>query len=387
MHPQSYSTRVSRGPSGGPIRKAGFTTWRSPVPPWQQGSGGGGSCTGRTAGSGLSDGGRGNDFALGDYDAGGVLDLFLLTNQPSDLNRLFENNADGSFTDVAEPAGVADFSSATTTFADMNRDGFPDLLLSRHLLLMNNRDGTFTDRAETAGLDRGYQVIAPVDADRDGWIDLFSWYLYRNDGYPVDLGRNRLTVRLEGTRSPRDGTGAVVEAVTALGRQAWIYGEGTGRSMGSLPVEIGLDSAQVVDTLVVRWPSGIVQALTDVAANQELTVVEDSTLAGIAGPGGRSPVLPRVFSLSQNYPNPFNPSTTIAYAVPAGREDVPVRLRVYDIRGRLVRSLVEEERDAGRYRVHWDGRDDRGTRVASGVYLYRIEADDFVSTRKIVVVR
>jgi flagellar hook assembly protein FlgD len=66
---------------------------------------------------------------------------------------------------------------------------------------------------------------------------------------------------------------------------------------------------------------------------------------------------------------------------------VRVRLVIYDLRGRLVRTLIDEERGPGRYAVHWDGRDDRGTRVGSGVYLYRLQVAAFVETRKMVVVR
>jgi hypothetical protein len=109
---------------------------------------------------------------------------------------------------------------------------------------------------------------------------------------------------------------------------------------------------------------------------------------GDSGAGGvLSSRLPKAFAISQNYPNPFNPSTTIAYDIPEGRAAVRVRIAVYDIRGRLVRKLVDEERPPGSYRVHWDGREERGEPVGSGVYLYRIQAGDYRSSRKMVVVR
>lgn len=101
--------------------------------------------------------------------------------------------------------------------------------------------------------------------------------------------------------------------------------------------------------------------------------------------------LPRSFSLSQNYPNPFNPSTTIAIDIPALSGDPaavqPVTLAIYDLRGHKVRTLIEGERRPGRYTVHWDGRDDRGRAVGSGVYLYRLEAGDYSETRKMVVLK
>ena len=314
------------------------------------------------------------------------------------------NNGDGTFEDVAGETGVEFPRASSGAMADVNRDGYPEIVLSSAALLINNGDGTFTDQSDFAGFDFESELTVFTDLDADGWIDFYGSLLYQNGGYPVDVGRNWITVELEGIRSPRDGTGALVEVVTDGLHQAKIYGEASGKSMGSLPVEFGLDTSPVVDSLVVHWTSGIVQALSGMAANQVIHVIEDTTLTGIgSGSGGTEISLPRAFALSQNYPNPFNPSTTIRYDIPVangsddpGRrgpeavpeeEGVPVRLFIYDIRGRLVRRLVNEEKDPGRYQVHWDGRDDRGASVSSGVYLYRLQAGDFVSTKKMVMVR
>jgi hypothetical protein len=102
---------------------------------------------------------------------------------------------------------------------------------------------------------------------------------------------------------------------------------------------------------------------------------------------GTIPGLPRAFSLSQNYPNPFNPSTTIEYDIPEGSLTMPVRIFVYDVRGRLVNMLVDEDRDPGHYTVHWDGRDYRGQQVSSGVYMYLIEAGRFSTARKMLLMK
>jgi len=109
-------------------------------------------------------------------------------------------------------------------------------------------------------------------------------------------------------------------------------------------------------------------------------------LTGIGDDGGVVS-LTRRFALSQNYPNPFNPSTTIRYDIPVGKTSVPVQVFIYDIRGRLIEKLVDSEKNPGRYQVHWNGRDGRGQSVASGGYLYRIDAGDFSSTKKMVLVR
>jgi len=104
-----------------------------------------------------------------------------------------------------------------------------------------------------------------------------------------------------------------------------------------------------------------------------------------ASENGNAPTpLPAVSSLNQNYPNPFNPSTAIAYEV-AG--DGPVSLVLYDISGRTVRMLVDEFRYAGRYEAVWDGTNQDGLRVASGVYLYRLTTADLVRTRKLMLLR
>jgi len=97
--------------------------------------------------------------------------------------------------------------------------------------------------------------------------------------------------------------------------------------------------------------------------------------------------LPKTFSVSQNFPNPFNPSTTIQYAIPENPGPVDVKVDIYDVRGRLVRRLVDEEKEAGIFQVHWDGKDERGKSVSSGLYLYQIDAGEFKSIRKMVLTR
>jgi len=97
-------------------------------------------------------------------------------------------------------------------------------------------------------------------------------------------------------------------------------------------------------------------------------------------------LIPKSFSLSPNYPNPFNPSTTIKYTIPEGAK-VQVHIKIYDLRGRLVRVLVEEGQLPGSFAVRWDGRDEQGQAVSSGVYFYRIEAGSFKLSRKMILLR
>jgi hypothetical protein len=96
-----------------------------------------------------------------------------------------------------------------------------------------------------------------------------------------------------------------------------------------------------------------------------------------------SATLPKAFSLSQNSPNPFNPSTTINYTVSEG-EKVRVTIKIFDIRGKQIRTLVDEVKESGTYSVFWDGTDEKGSRISSGVYFYRMVAGEFDQIRKMV---
>ncbi|MBX7152636.1 T9SS type A sorting domain-containing protein [bacterium] len=94
--------------------------------------------------------------------------------------------------------------------------------------------------------------------------------------------------------------------------------------------------------------------------------------------------MPSKFELLQNYPNPFNPVTTIGYKLP---QSTKVSISVYNVLGQKVRDLVREVKDAGTHRVVWDGRNDAGVQVASGIYIYRLEAGQFRTTRKMFFIK
>ncbi|MFH0990817.1 MAG: T9SS type A sorting domain-containing protein [bacterium] len=94
--------------------------------------------------------------------------------------------------------------------------------------------------------------------------------------------------------------------------------------------------------------------------------------------------IPQVYELSQNYPNPFNPTTEIRFALPKAAK---MKLVVYDIMGRVVATLVNQEMSAGNHRAMWNGRTDDGKTVSSGVYIYRIEAGDFVAAKKMTLMK
>jgi hypothetical protein len=95
-------------------------------------------------------------------------------------------------------------------------------------------------------------------------------------------------------------------------------------------------------------------------------------------------ILSEEFDLSQNYPNPANPSSTINFKLP---ESGKVSLRIFNILGQEVKTLVDEHREAGSYTFIWDGKNNRGLSVPSGIYLYTIKAGDNVVTKKLMLLK
>jgi hypothetical protein len=93
---------------------------------------------------------------------------------------------------------------------------------------------------------------------------------------------------------------------------------------------------------------------------------------------------PDSYSLQQNYPNPFNPSTTIRYSI-VNPDNVSIK--IYDILGREIKTLVNEVKTAGTYSSIWNGDNNFGNKVSSGICLYRIEAGLFVETKKMILLK
>jgi hypothetical protein len=131
----------------------------------------------------------------------------------------------------------------------------------------------------------------------------------------------------------------------------------------------------VVDDVTVRHADGFVGVGTHGKGTYSIFVPAGS-------PVGDLPAAEPL--LAQNVPNPFNPETTIAFNLP---EAGPVRLTVYDISGKLVRTLVDEPREAGRHKVTWQGDDEAGHPVASGVYLYQLDAVGVREVRRMTLMR
>ena len=135
-------------------------------------------------------------------------------------------------------------------------------------------------------------------------------------------------------------------------------------------------------TLTLYWDDG--QYLLYTTATFDKLPGRSQPLVNNSSRTTRLEALPKTMMLEQNYPNPFNPSTTIRYAVPEAGE---ISLKIYNLNGQLVKTLVSGVVTAGNHQVVWDGTDSSGSQVASGAYLYKLEAGDFVQTRKTVLLQ
>ena len=139
---------------------------------------------------------------------------------------------------------------------------------------------------------------------------------------------------------------------------------------------------------ITNWPGGPFQVTMQIfwqdncGGNHNAQVTVDLAPAAQPTPVGNHPSY--VNRLDTNVPNPFNPSTAIRYEI---GESGRASLRIYDVSGALVRTLVDRSHDVGDYQASWDGRDQTGKAVASGVYFYRLETHDYAQTRRMVLLK
>jgi hypothetical protein len=141
----------------------------------------------------------------------------------------------------------------------------------------------------------------------------------------------------------------------------------------------GLPEAVIAMDLVISPSSRKLQLATHGNGAYQRNLLDETS--GIGPDVNR---IPLVFHLDQNYPNPFNPSTTIRYQL---ERNSPVELSIYNLQGQKVRTLVDSEQSSGPYQVEWDGRNEMGVQVSSGVYFYRFQAGSSVETRKMLLVK
>ena len=271
---------------------------------------GDGSFVSVTVGSGVVPQFNSKGIAWGDYDNDGLPDLFVARAEQGTSGitgaSLYRNNGDGIFTDATEAAGVAIIASCwAPVWGDYDNDGYLDVFVTSsgdsglgpgnaNRLFHNNGDGTFTDMAAAEGVDLEdgvslHKGAAWGDYNNDGFLDLVVkdgvggeedngpgalglHFLFKNNGN----GNHFLMIHLKGIQSNLHGIGARVTVTSSEGvsyRQNDGGGGGNYASQGSEPLHFGIGAATTA-TVEVRWPSGVVNTVPGVAANSTFTITE-----------------------------------------------------------------------------------------------------------------
>ncbi|MEZ4387611.1 MAG: M6 family metalloprotease domain-containing protein [Candidatus Krumholzibacteriia bacterium] len=326
----------------------------------------------------------GQDAAWADFDNDGDWDLYLVNDEDADglYIQVF-----GFFQRVLQPVVSDDGAGRAVVAADFDNDGALDIYVARRgqddLLIFGDGAGGFTRTSlglsDTAGL---CSTVACADLDGDGGVDVYVG----RDGEPNLVLRNTILDRghwlaldLAGGAQNRTAVGAKVRVVAGGVTQRREVVAGDGRGERPHVLHFGLGAATAADSVVVTWPDGEVTVQTGVAGDRQLIVHQDpSTVAVDDGE------LPGVTRLLAAYPNPFNPSTTIAFDLAQAGH---VRLDVYGLDGRLVATLLDEDRPVGRHQAVWQGADRGGRPVASGTYLCRMIAGDGVRSVRLMLVK
>jgi len=334
--------------------------------------------------------------------------------------RFYSNNGDGTFANVTRESKLRMGSCERLTVGDYDNDGYVDVYFmpwgQPRALYRNNGDGTFADVTQEVGV-AGFAArsggCAFADYDNDGDLDLFEGNnssrsnFYRNEGNDNhwlhikavgSVGEIPINIK----RTNKDGVGARVVVQAGELSMSREINPGCSRAYNPLIAYFGLGQNTAADSVEIRWPSGQVTNLTDVPADQMIAVEEgkEGYKKIDVEPVKHIAVEPRgklittwskakKNELYQNYPNPFNPETWIPYQLARSADVV---IRIYTKSGQLVRTLRLGRKREGKYQekaraAYWDGRNDAGEPVASGVYFYRLEAGDFSKTRKMTVLR
>ncbi len=334
-----------------------------------------------------------------DYDNDGDLDYFHSVSAGSgpDFNELWENQA-GHFVNVSDKVFLLpmQFAYRGLSVGDFDNDGDQDVFLNRNdlvydVLLLNEEIEpgvrVFQDVAEFIGITKigDRKCGSFFDYDRDGFLDLyltsaeFNHILYHN----VANTSNWIGFILEGTQSNRDAIGTLVKVFSGGKSQIRFTQAPTDYQNQDNPwVHFGLGKNLSVDSVVIRWPLGMKQVLTNVAINRYHEIKEGQVSA--VPPSDARIREPGEWRLAQNYPNPFNATTRIAYDLP---RNATIKVKIFDMDGRCVATLVDGTQAAGSHHIVWNGTGQTGQSVPSGEYFCRIQADAFSEVIKMLLLR
>jgi hypothetical protein len=322
--------------------------------------------------------------AAGDINNDGYPDIYAAV--PKDQlqapgNYLFRNNGDGTFTNITSSAGtIGQPSTRTASFADVNNDGWLDILVDDHyhgnFLYQNNGDETFDEVAEELNIrdvvssweiGGDYFGTSWSDYNLDGAIDFFGsghmsrQKLFENQNCP----NNFLNIELTGTTSNYNAVGTRVEVITGSMHtyHTVIVGDG-GNNLHSYPIEIGLGEETMVDEIRIYWPNSDVQYLYDIQANTFLKVIEGDP---VAVHESKNP-----FKL-EIYPNPARENINIKVDLLVSET---FEIKIYGLEGNAVFYK----------KIELDGSFIRPVgQLESGLYVLQIQSKGYFLVKRFVV--
>lgn len=266
------------------------------------------------AAAGVNDGAQSWSTAIEDFDNDGDMD-FLLSNI-SDTNKFYRNNGDGTFTDIYSTTGIdAQVGSWELQAGDFNNDGFVDFLWQNNKqMYINNGNLTFT------GINLPFSEGGIGDLNHDGFLDVqFGNKVY----YNVPNANNWVKITLQGIQSNRNGIGARVEIYGAWGKQIREIRSGSGFShQSTLNAHFGIGTETAITQIIIRWPSGIVDTITNPTSNQSINVIEGATLSVESFTNSE-------FSI---YPNPTKDILNIKLK----NNSTAKLVQVFDLTGRMI---------------------------------------------------
>ena len=344
--------------------------------------------------------------SIADLNNNMVLDIVIVTMN----GNVYVVEATGMYSTFM-PLSIDDSFSTPATVVDLDGDQDLEIIIGDnngniHIL---HHDGSLMNSFETDGEINGGVSVADIDGNgsmellftgSDG--HLHAWDPIADEeayGWPIDIGSSGMNEAIT-MDMDNDGDHEIM-CLTSTNEIHLYHHDGTQYdnfpyisqyTIYSTPAIGDIDNDNDYEIIVgtssdlraidiAQTAGGDKYAWSTYRSNNHRDGYYDITLASVSS---SNEIIPADYSLGNNYPNPFNPITRISYGLP---KDSKVRITVYDINGRVVNLLVDNDEPAGQRSIIWNGKNDAGMAVAAGLYFYRMQAGNFHQTNKMILLK